>query len=155
MNPETLLDAMQHLPDELLEQTDRLRQSRSVPWQRWATMAACLCLVLGIAYAFLLPGAKSQDGAGTNGQAQEEMDIGDVTQSSKAEYLLATVTEVKADCLTVKMATGEQVTVLLTELESIPALEPGMQIHMFLKGGFATQDRVIAPYRIEIKEERP
>lgn len=155
MNPETLLDAMQYLPDALLEQTDRLRKSRSVPWQRWAAMAACLCLVLGIAYAFMLPGAKSQNGAGTDGQVQGEMEIGDVTQSSKAEYLLATVTEVKADCLTVKMATGEQVTVLLTELESIPALEPGMQIHMFLKGGFAAQDRVIAPYRIEIKEERP
>ena len=49
MNAEKILDAMQYLPEELLLQTDRLRQRKTVRWQHLAAMAACLCLVLGLA----------------------------------------------------------------------------------------------------------
>lgn len=56
MNPEQLHDALNQLPDDLLAETDRLRQPnpKAIPWKKILPMAACLALVAG-ALAISMP----------------------------------------------------------------------------------------------------
>lgn len=61
MTEEKLLDAMALLPDEMLEETDRLRQKKRIPWKGIAALAACLCLVAGI--WLIQPGSKATENA--------------------------------------------------------------------------------------------
>lgn len=56
MNPEKLHDALNQLPDDLLEETDALRRTRrsnALVLKRLVPMAACLVLVLGALYVSL------------------------------------------------------------------------------------------------------
>lgn len=48
MNAEMLMDAINLLPDDILEQVDALRQRRHIPWKSLTALAACLCLVAGL-----------------------------------------------------------------------------------------------------------
>ena len=61
MSAEKLLDAMQYLPDEMLEQTDRLRQRKSFRWKPLVATAACLCLLLGAAWGVMQAGMKTAE----------------------------------------------------------------------------------------------
>ena len=61
MKAEKIMEAMNYLPDELLEQTDRLRQRKKTYWKPLVAVAACLCLVVGL--WFLNPGLKAANGA--------------------------------------------------------------------------------------------
>ena len=61
MTEEKLLDAMALLPDGMLEETDRLRQKKRIPWKGIAALAACLCLVAGI--WLIQPGSKAAENA--------------------------------------------------------------------------------------------
>ncbi|MBE6946462.1 MAG: hypothetical protein E7459_10335 [Ruminococcaceae bacterium] len=63
MNKEKLMDALGHLEEDLLLETDEVRRKpgRKLLRMRWAAVAACLCLILlGVHYAGLnQPGALS------------------------------------------------------------------------------------------------
>lgn len=71
MKSDKLVDAMEFLPDEMLEQTDRIRQKRTFKW--WKPLiatAACLCLIFGAMFIFAAGGA----GASND---EKSMEIGD------------------------------------------------------------------------------
>ena len=56
MNPEKLHDALNQLPDDLLEEADALRRAQKpkvLVWKRFLPIAACLVLVLGALYVSL------------------------------------------------------------------------------------------------------
>lgn len=155
MTAEKLLDAMEYLPDELLEQTDKLRCRTSVRWQTWVATAACLCLLLGIGYGFLVPGASKM----ANDGAAPEQVLTDEAGSTSMAPLTATVTAVEATYLYVELADGTQREVSLAQLSQIPELEPGMRIELYfayvgtMDEDGADTERVLTPCRIEIKEE--
>lgn len=63
MNPEHIHDALNHLDDDLIQQADAVRSRPSSPrrpWRRWATLAACLCVVVAAALWFQEPGDGTQ-----------------------------------------------------------------------------------------------
>lgn len=70
MSPERFADALNYLDDDLIEQTDDLRQGRRVLHNRptarqvirWAAPAACLVLILGVG-SRLLPFGETEDSA--------------------------------------------------------------------------------------------
>lgn len=64
MKTENLVDALELLPEELLEEADRLRRKKPFPWKGITALAACLCLVAGL--WFMIPGQKSLDAAPEN-----------------------------------------------------------------------------------------
>lgn len=64
MMEEKLLDAMALLPEEMLEETDRLRQKKRTPWKGLAALAACLCLVAGL-WLIQPRGKSAENAAGT------------------------------------------------------------------------------------------
>ena len=51
MNKELIMDAMEYIDDELLEDVNMLRsgnpRKRSRIWMRYASAAACVCIILG------------------------------------------------------------------------------------------------------------
>ena len=81
MTGEQIHDALQFLPDDMIEAADALRQRPKKRWSHWAALAACLCVLIGA--AFLLPwsdagdvpvlpavdGAAAPDGTPANGAA--------------------------------------------------------------------------------------
>lgn len=55
MKQEMIHDALNLLDDGLIEAVDTLRASkrkRKLPWVRWMPLAACLCLLAGLAFFF-------------------------------------------------------------------------------------------------------
>ena len=159
MNPEKLLDAMQYLPDELLEQTDRLRRRKPFRWQPLVATAACLCLLLSVAWS-VAGGAKSSDGAApeaiVNGSVEDFAGLtGDKNASTTtADWQTATVVTAEKDCLTVTLLSGKQAEVLLTSLSDVPELQAGQMIRLYLDGdsGDRGSTDTLTPYKIEIME---
>lgn len=151
MNGEKLLDAMNYLPDELLEQTDRLRRKKRSNWQHWAALAACLCLVAGS--FFLIPQARDKNAAGSSAP---EMSL-----STTAQYLVAEVCSVQPQQLSVILSEEyESRTVLvdLADLTDVPTLAPGDRIRIYLTNnptadGANIVNGKIFPSKIEIQEE--
>lgn len=154
MNPEKLLDAMQYLPDEMLEQTDKLRRRKTVRWQPLVAVAACLCLLLSVAWSGSRNGAKGNDGAApeANYGALEDQEL---SASTTASWLPATVDTVAADRLTVTLSDGKSAEVLLTELENgdIPVFQPGQKIRLYLENSAGRGSETLIPYKIEIEED--
>lgn len=148
MNAELLMDAMGYLPDKMVEKTNKLRTAKPIHWQKWAAWAACICLALG-AGSLLLP---EMSGKSTNDSAAPEQVLTD--QSVSTAPILATVQTVEEDHLTVSFSDGTIWKVSLENLTEIPALEPGMEVNIFL-GEELTEgaENVLLPYRITIKEE--
>lgn len=78
MSPEKFYDAMNYLDDDLIAQTDALRQGNRVPQHRptarqvipWVAAAACLTLVVGIAPR-LLPAMETDSMANGSNQVME------------------------------------------------------------------------------------
>lgn len=61
MTAETLHDALTLLPADLIAETDKKRGRKPVRihWQRWAAMAACLAVILGVGLLLLSGGTQS------------------------------------------------------------------------------------------------
>jgi len=154
MNAEKLLDAMQYLPDEMLEQTDKLRRRKRIRWQPLAAMAACLCLLLSAAWGASRNGAKGNDGAAPESNFGMMADQ-ELSASTTAGWLPATVETVAADRLTVTLPAGESVQVLLTELEDVPVFRPGQKIRLYLDTDNGRGTDTLIPYKIEIEEDTP
>lgn len=155
MNEEKLLDAMQYLPDGMLEQTDRLRRKRPAHWKPLVAMAACLCLLMGIGWGWLFSGAKSVDDAAPECGMEEDVlsdSIGITNQSTVMSDLLAQVITVTEDTLTVS-AEDVTYTVSLGALKDKPALAPGQWVRIFAKR--IRPNMPIEPYRIMIEEDIP
>ena len=150
MTAELILDAMNELPDHLLEQTEALRQRKPVRWQPLAA-AACLCLMLGIAYSFVVAPAEKGD----NAAPPQNVGALEDAETTNGSWWLATVTAVEEDRLTAVMDSGAEVTVLLTELAEKPALTPGQRIRIYLKEETLDGSIALKPYKIEIEEESP
>lgn len=148
MNAELLMDAMGYLPDEMVEKTNNLRIAKSISWQKWTAWAACICLVLG-AGILLLPGTANKSAG--DSAAPENM-LADY--STTLGPIVATVQKVEKDCLTVTLADGTLWEVSLVNLTEIPALEPGMEVNIFLGEEPADEaDSILFPDRITVKEE--
>lgn len=165
MNAEKLLDAMQYLPDEMLEQTDRLRRRKRQSWQPWVAVAACLCLLISAAWGMMDREEKGNDGAAP------EANFGDMPgilpnysmTGTSTGCLVATVNAVEADRLTVTLGSGEQALVLLTQVEEPALYKVGQKLFLYLDPGKEndSQDitqaigKTLTPYKIEIKEDTP
>ena len=51
MTTDALVDAIGRVHDDLIQQTDALRQRKRRPaWPKWVALAACLCLVLSLSF---------------------------------------------------------------------------------------------------------
>lgn len=150
MTAEHILDAVNGLPDHLLEQTDRLRSKKKIRWQGWAT-AACLVLVLGIAYSFVVAPAKTADDAGAA--------LGSLTDKAESQSLSGiwwTATVIRADrqMLTVRMVSGQERQVSLTRLQEKMEFAPGQKIRIYLEDTALLADTPLRPYKIIIEEEK-
>lgn len=60
MRPEHISDALNHLSDELIEETDKVRSQRPALRKKWALWGAAACLCIVLAGALLLPPAEQR-----------------------------------------------------------------------------------------------
>lgn len=157
MTAEKLLDAMNYLPDELLEKANALRQKKRNHWKPWAALAACLCLAVSI--WLIDPGAKSADNAGGASEYMDEdagMDLLNQESGSTAGIVLY-IDEVYDDYITVKrhkmdgLCDCPAIVVKLDELEEIPKLSKGQKIRIYTNQEVIAT--VITPYKIVIEED--
>ena len=152
MNGELLMEAMGYLPDEMLEKTDKLRVAKQIPWYRWAALAAGICILLGVG-SQLIPGLAQK----SNDSVAPENMLAD--QSTTTAPIVATVETVEEEYLTVLFTDGTKRKVSLTGLAHVPALEPGMEVNIFLDwetAGSTEEDgaeNILTPYKITVKEE--
>lgn len=169
MTAERIMDAISLLPDDLLEETNALRQKKRVPWKSLTALAACLCLVAGLWFAF--PGAKTADSV-AGGSAENNAGIGRVEdgseiiadqQSSTSSCIAVysdrefTVDQVYEDHITARVDGLEDFFVIISfeKLQKIPKLKSGQRIRVYWEVespeiGDACE---IAPYKIEIPEK--
>lgn len=169
MTPEHLHDAITLLPEDLLTQTDRLRQKKRTPWKSIAAVAACLCLLLGLPYLF--PGEivsmDAANGAGNPEYAPEmEKSEGSTHYSSTTEGALVEILSVEEDSLQVfseptKEVAGENfciqlstLTLTFENLAQIPEVKPGQTLRIYYNPEqFEEDSMTVKPYKIEIIEE--
>ena len=154
MNAEKILDAMQYLPEELLLQTDRLRQRKTVRWQHLAAMAACLCLVLGLAMGLEQVAEKSTCDNGSAENLLGDAADGIVAGNSSVGFWWATVVTVETERITVILQDGTEAIVLLEKLENIPQVTPGQRLRLYLHEN-NIESEILIPYKIEIEDEKP
>ncbi|MBP3700525.1 MAG: hypothetical protein J6I64_01410 [Lachnospiraceae bacterium] len=72
MRREEISDALQYLDDEIIEEVEQVRSRAKSPkrnWQRWGTVAACLCLVMTGMYFWQF--GRLQQGEGLPSETQE------------------------------------------------------------------------------------
>ena len=154
MTAEYLLDAMNELPEYLLQQTDAIRRRKRIPWEPFAT-AACLCVAVGAILGLLQgPAKEAFDGAVGNaapdcGALEDKVNV----ESTTGLWWSATVLTVEQTQLTVRLDSGKEAVVLLSELDLIPEFTPGQKIRIYLEEGELPADGPLKPYRIEIKED--
>ena len=154
MTAEHILDAMNELPDHLLQQTDAIRHRKRIRWEPFVA-AACLCVAVGAILGLLQgPTKEAFDGAVGNaapdcGALEDKVDA----ESTTGLWWSATVLTVEQEQLTVRLDSGREVVVLLSELDLIPEFTPGQKIRIYLKDGELPADTPLKPYKIEIKED--
>ena len=79
MNTDLLFDAMDYIDDDMLEEVDALRTKKSIKpnriWMRYASVAACACIILGAVYMIdrtgLLDRVEVEDGMAQENTSQE------------------------------------------------------------------------------------
>lgn len=157
MTTEHIHDALNYLPDDLLESTDRLRQKKRIPWKSITALAACACLVAGLWY-FAPGSAEKSIGATPEIGMLNELDAEScVADSAGLPYITAQITEVETDKIWVTTADSEEaVPVYLDSLEEIPILEAGQVLRIYCDpaadGGSGSSHPGLHPYKIEIEE---
>lgn len=157
MTAQKIMDAMNYLPDELLEQTDRLRQRKKNYWKPLVAVAACLCLIVGL--WFLNPGLKAANGAAPESDfLADDAGTGSIKQESGSTAgIVARVYEVHDDYILVQyiyangFCDGIPILVSLAELEQIPQFSAGQKICIYANQQDITHE--IVPYKIVIMQE--
>lgn len=158
MTAQKLMDAMNYLPEELLERTDALRQKKRLRWKPVAAVAACLCLVAGL--WLLNPGLKAANGAASSDEAyfDEDAGMGAINQESGSTAgIVVRVYEVHEDYILVQyvyangFCDGIPIQVSLEELEQIPQFSVGQKICIYTNQQDITHE--IIPYKIVIMQE--
>lgn len=157
MKAERIMDAMNYLPDELLEQTDRLRQRKKNYWKPLVAVAACLCLVVGL--WFLNPGLKAANGAAPESDfLADDAGAGSINQESGSTAgIVARVYEVHDEYILVQyvyangFCDGIPQKVSLEELEQIPVLKAGQLITIYAQQSADPQE--LEAYKIIIEED--
>lgn len=157
MKAEMLMDAMNLLPDDLLEETNLqrqmgfLHQKKRFPWKPLAAVAACLCLAVGLWLVF--PGETAMDNAmgGTGGTPEMEVHVehssastlpetGTITghEFSGREYVDVTVVNAFDGYVGVVEGwrqnyaiDGPGTIIALKYLEDIPRLSPGQHLRIY------------------------
>jgi hypothetical protein len=141
MNGQQLQDAIGQLPEELLASTAQLRgKKRSFP-VAWVSLAACLCLVVGLGFfGGAMTMADKAENAAPEMESQAEMaspedkfsGLLDGTAGSTVRVFRAKVLEVHNGYLLVEPLEGEwerssadRIEVTLEKVKDIPALQPG------------------------------
>ena len=171
ISAEKLLDSLGSLPDDLIRETEALRRKKPVRWGKWAALAACLCLCIGL--WFTIPGATKSDenavgAAPENSSNDLSFDIGcgltDVETSASstgfADAIVFSVSEkhmiVTTDQITQQLPGMDGLSVMPTQytltfenLEEIPQFKPGQEIRIYYDT-VDEEQKTIRPYKIEI-----
>ena len=163
IDSQNIHDALNLLPDDLLAPVDALRRKKWFPWKTIASVAACLCLCVGLWFFF--PGAAEKNAAcdtevangtgliGTHGFSctgipmNQELEVYSVGEDHITAVPVPSIE--LSDNICVQMTA---VTVNFENLHVVPELKPGQHIRIYYdKMG---QDGVsVSPYRIEIIKE--
>ncbi len=131
MNAEAFQDALNHLDDDLLLATDRLRQRKKLSVWRIAGLAACLCLILGIGLRFAMPELALNDKADFFYSSQESAESWNIagnaapmeTVAGMGETLLLTVTAREGNVLRCTVSEDSifpKGTPITVKLEAVP-----------------------------------
>ncbi len=160
MNSEKLLDALSLLPDDLLEATDALRRKKTHHWKSWAALAACACLAAGL--LFLAPISRTNDSNGGMDPMEQGSgflsDESAIQENSNTCCVTATVKAVYEDRLVVTILSEtnpREVTVLLENVNTVPALSPSQTLRIYLTDPKQQETDTLTPCKIEIQEELP
>lgn len=152
MTPQQLHDALNFLSDDLLEQTDALRQRKRFSWKPLAALAACACLVAGL-YLFA-PSMASKDSA----ECAEDKGSSYHSESAFGTYFTGEILTVQTDKIEVQTTDTRQiVTVSLSALTDIPALVPGQHVRIYSQNEEAaagSSSTELIPYKIEIIDNK-
>ena len=178
MKEEQLLDAIGQLPEELLKETDRLRRSKRATG--WISLAASVCLVIGLGF-FTLPALTASDECSheAKGAPMEQADINrapsnlysddtveeGVLAADTAQFT-ATVTEACDTYIIVTPLEGEWERISYERIfisfpeDFTATLTPGQQVEIYYTGTFlevspAIPQNVIAIVPLTEKEETP
>ncbi len=148
MTAEHIHDALNHLPDDLLEAADAIRCRKRFPLRSVAALAACACIALGLWFFFPHAG---MDSAVESGTAVEDRYH---SESTTEEFLTAIVVSIEQEHLLVSTGpSSSAIAVYLDTLEEAVTLTVGQQIRIYChntdEGSGATSPG-LHPYRIEI-----
>ena len=161
MKPEIFQDAMTLLPEEMLAPVDALRRRKRLTWKSVLATAACLCLVVGLAwgYARIIAPASAANEAGDMAPPQEEH----VSQSQAEEPSLVEVVRVEADHIFVvnpsssnsdSCALRAPIKITFEKISTRPAFEVGQKLLIYWDSAdYGATEHRITPYRIEIAED--
>ena len=139
MNAEHLHDAISLLPEEMLLDVDQLRQKKRTSWKPVVALAACLCLVAGL-WVLQNSGASAENGSAAMERFPTISAAGDnehSAESGQTTPMPAVIAEVFADRILVfpgkipSQLGREPVTVMLTELETVPELSVNQRILIY------------------------
>jgi len=159
MNGEKLMDAMNLLPNDILEETDKLRKRKTFPWKSLTALAACLCLVAGLwLVSPALRGVSSAESAEAPAQEVADAHFSDHQASTGHSKAVFTVVAVYEDHITAHpgrqsvLLDETPVTITFENLETLPKLEEGQYISIY---PVETEAEVYKPTTIEIEEDTP
>lgn len=164
IDSQNIHDALNLLPDDLLAPVDALRRKKRFPWKPIASVAACLCLCIGLWQFF--PGAAMENAACDKEAANGSGFTGSLEFSTSCSTNISGKLEVYSvaeDHITVVPVPSIElsddwcvqmnaVTVSFENLQDIPELHPGQHIRIYYDK--TEQDGVsVSPYHIEIIKE--
>lgn len=125
MNTDLIFDAMDYIDDDLLEDVDALRAKKTVKpnriWMRYASAAACLCIILGAVYLLdrtgMIDTTEIADGVDQENEMSGECKVHD--------YIRADI--ITSDNMTLAVTDPQKITaiydILGTELKSEAAAD--------------------------------
>lgn len=150
MNEQHIQDALGEISEELIAPVEKLRTGKRYSWFRWAALAACFCLIAGMALGWDGWRATSKmEDAMINGKpenAPAEMEdplysYGSIADGTSLPCFRAKVLEAHDTYMLVEPLEGEQertsadkIEVSFAKLEQIPALKPGDTVEIFYDG---------------------
>ena len=162
IDSQNIHDALNLLPDDLLAPVDALRRKKRFPWKTIASVAACLCLCVGLWFFF--PCAAEKNAACDTEAANGSGFTGSLEFSTSCSTNISGALEVYSvgeDHITVVPVPHTElsddwcvqiaaITVNFENLQVVPELHPGQHIRIYYE---KMGKDAVSPYRIEIIKE--